>query len=128
MSNTLAERVRNLTLLRDADLSVLYDRAAISLRPIPSMLADTWSQLLTAAAELPEDSPLWPDVAALINGLLDTPLDNPLAGVSLPERDEKRAAIRRATPVREYLNKLALNIANDCNLACTYCYANEGLY
>ncbi len=51
---------------------------------------------------------------------------NPLAnftGLTTPTA-ENHGSIEPLTR----LPKLAINIASDCNLACSYCYANKGLY
>jgi hypothetical protein len=77
-------RLKEFSVLRDGDRAVLYDRATLSLRPLSPGQADTLAQIIGAAEQLPEHSPVWASIEELVEHY-SRPFDiNPLAGAAPP--------------------------------------------
>jgi len=118
-------RADQLHLMRDTSEAYLIDKASVSVWPIPLETAATLSQFVMDVRELPDDAAVWSDVGPVLAEILDRPTAFPEAFTLLDTVLEDETT---ATPSAGVLPKLAINVANDCNLACSYCYANEGLY
>lgn len=122
----LRNRLHDFFIFEEDNVSVLYDRANITLRPITQDTAEKFQNLF-AAIHLPDGAHVWEDVAQVIDAYERAPYINLLAGLSSNPTNTSDLAQLQVHPDR-YLNKLAINVAGACNLACTYCYANKGFY
>ena len=124
----LKRRLEDLTVLQGDSRAVLYDRETLAILPLAPEPARLLAQVIEGAGDLSDESSAWEVIEEMLDNYTASAEFNPLEG-ALPRMppapgDDIRDKI---TPER-YLNKLAINIANDCNLACTYCYANKGMY
>ncbi|MGW5715104.1 radical SAM protein [Amycolatopsis sp. NPDC003865] len=118
-------RVSQVHLIQVDDEAYLIDKASVSVWPAYGESSHILAYLLQAARELSVEAPDWENLCSVLSGILDRPSAFPTSFTFLEPYvdDESEATSSLAT-----LPKLAINVANDCNLSCTYCYANEGLY
>ena len=114
--------------LSDGNCGVLFDRSTLRLTPIGASEADVLDQILSSSSLLDPSSAATGTVRAVLENFRAQDLPNPLTGLTPPDRPSLLRSTGARIRADRYLNKLAINVANDCNLACTYCYANEGLY
>lgn len=125
------KRFKELTVLSNDKLTILYDRDTLNLRPLPSGPGKQLQLLIQSIDALPDDSPVWGQIDKIVNYFTDINVDVPEETEGYKEikksEDEAEEIRTRVDPSR-YLHKLAINVTNNCNLACTYCYANKGLY
>ncbi len=129
-SNTVElsrRRLREFSVISGGPGTVLYDRAALTLRPLSTDVASDLARILQGLDGLSDNSQAWPALVDIFQNYELAPVINPLEGTSALRPSDHKASKPTVAPER-YLNKLAINLANDCNLACTYCYANKGLY
>jgi uncharacterized protein len=112
----------------DGTSGLLFNRQSMRLFPIESELARTLGSILQQVDQLEPNSPSASAVADILNAFNAQELPNPLAGLLPPERQSGASVPRSQVKSSRYLHKLALNVTNDCNLACSYCYANKGVY
>jgi uncharacterized protein len=112
----------------DGSEGLLFDRQSMRLFPVESDLALALDGILQQADQLVPGSADAQSMLEILDAFAAQELPNPLAGLAMPDRPSVERQLRNRTQASRYLNKLAINVANDCNLACTYCYANEGLY
>lgn len=123
-----AKRIENYWAFTDGSEGLIFDRESLRLFPVASNVAQILDEILHSANQLDEDSHATASLTQILECFHTQDLPNPLAGFTPSDRPKiSRQAEHRAKASR-YLNKLAINVANDCNLACTYCYANKGLY
>jgi uncharacterized protein len=120
----IRRRLSAFTLLGEGDVGVLYDRDALDLKPLGGELAAVLGDVLARSETLAEDAAEWADLATLIDQVAALPGLDGLSG-AVPR---SRGPARPVEPVRGRLFKLAISVAETCNLACSYCYANRGLF
>lgn len=118
------QRLSAFTLLGEGEVGILYDRASLDLKPLGAELASALGGLVAQAETLPDDSPDWAELAALVERIDGIPGLESIAA-AVPREQVPRPAGGDGT---NRLFKLAISVADTCNLACTYCYANRGLY
>lgn len=117
-------RLSAFTLLGEGEVGILFDRQTLDVKPLGAELAAALGDVVESAASLPDDAPDWDELAALVERIDAQPgLDTIASAVP-------RDAVPRAEGGEgsNRLFKLAVSVADTCNLACTYCYANRGLY
>lgn len=125
---TLKRRLKALTVIQNDSHAVLYDRDSLALLPLAQQPAGLLAEILQQVDHLSPDSLAWEVIEEMLKNYSANIDFNPLTGALPPAPPAPGDSIRNDVDPHRYLNKLAINIANDCNLACTYCYANEGLY
>lgn len=129
---TVKQRLKNFKILKDSTRSILFDRETMLLRALKPELADDLDSLMANLDLLPPESAAITKISNIINYLtavrINAPSESQVAKTEnetpTTELDEKLSHL----PSHRVLPKLAINIANACNLACTYCYANKGVY
>jgi uncharacterized protein len=114
--------------LSDGSAGLVFDRDTVRMFPVDSSVAEVLDVILGSLDQLGLESPTFASVAEIFAGFDSQDLPNPLAGFAPPNRPSVARQGANRVKASRYLNKLAINVANDCNLACTYCYANQGLY
>lgn len=114
--------------LNDGHQGLLFNRATMRLVPIETDTADVLGEVLKALPTLGPSSPGLGVLRQVLGEFDRQAIPELLSGLSPPVRASLNATRTKRVDAQRYLNKLAINISNDCNLACTYCYANEGLY
>jgi uncharacterized protein len=110
-SARLAPRVMtrgNLTLLNDGEISVLYNARSLAI----------------SGVDFPTTDPTEEEMSTLLDGL--QPTRDFRSSTKLPVA--KAALAPLVTGDSGQLSRLTLNIANSCNLWCSYCYADHGNY
>lgn len=119
-------RLKDHYVLTDSQIGLLFDRESMRVWPVPPDVANVLSTTLSNLVDFSEEGGAAQAVSKIIQAYHDAPDPNLLAGLRA-ERDDS-PHLRDAVSEDRYLGKLAINIANDCNLGCTYCYANGGFY
>jgi len=125
-SEEVRRRLSRWLVLGDGEQGVLLDRRSLDLKPLGNELAATLADIIISANELPEGSPQWSEITELIKEVDALPgLEAHFSELSemLPQ-DAKSCGSASEDP--NSLFKLAISVADTCNLACTYCYANRG--
>ncbi|MGA5764227.1 radical SAM protein [Nonomuraea bangladeshensis] len=112
--------------LMDEQLGLLFDRQSLRVWPVPPDVAGTLMKVLAEATGLPATSAPARAVDEIIRAYHSAPDTDLLS--KIPRAHEDEAEVRNTVAADRYLGKLAVNVANDCNLGCTYCYANGGFY
>jgi uncharacterized protein len=125
---SLKRQLKSLTVIQNDSQAVLYDRGSLTLLPVAQQPALLLAEVLQNVDYIPPESAAWEVIDELLKNYSASIDFNPLKGLAPPPPPVPGDLIRNNIDPHRYLNKLAINIANDCNLACTYCYANEGLY
>lgn len=122
--DTSRRRLSDWTILGDAEQGVLLDRSSLQVKPLGGELAGIIAGMIETAKSLPRDAPEWPKIIDII-----TDIDQ-LPGLEAVEHQipcDIPAECRSCTD-KGGLFKLAISVADTCNLACSYCYANQGHY
>lgn len=125
---TLKQRLKSFTVIQHESRAVLYDRSALTLVPLAPQPARLLNEVIQNIDYLAPESAAWEVIEEMLKNYTVDLDFNPLKGLLPPAPPVPGDLIRNTVDPHRYLHKLAINIANDCNLACTYCYANEGLY
>ena len=123
-THAFRRRVEKLHVLRDEHEAFLFDKETVSVWPLPLGIAPILSDILVGTASLRDEAEAWRSVEPLLTQLW-TRLS------AFPKDFAFLDGVFQETPQDDSiprLGKLAINVANDCNLMCSYCYANEGLY
>lgn len=124
-------KLRDFTIVKNATHAVLYDRNTLHLKPLSMPMAANLALLLDNRDSLSSAPSLDAKVAAIVDYMTEVRLE------STHKEADENATLCHEDPSPEpkhdlarhqILDRLAINIANSCNLACTYCYANKGLY
>jgi uncharacterized protein len=118
------KRLSEWTILGDAQQGVLLDRSSLRVKPLGGELAGIVASIIDAAGDIPDDATDWHEIARIIAGI------DRLPGLEGIERQIPREVFtaRDAPAQAGGLYKLAISVADTCNLACAYCYANQGRF
>ena len=116
------QRLSGWTLFGDGEQGVLLDRRTLDLKPVGDQLAETLGSIIASADDLPDDAPEWSEITEIIASIDLLPGLEAFSAAIPPDWE----AHRGATDEPNGLFKLAISVADTCNLACTYCYANQG--
>src|SRR3954447_5045317 len=121
----------------DGASGLLFNRQSMRLFPVAPDVAQTLDAILRQLDQVLPGSPEAAAVAEILAAFNAQALPNPLEGLlalglppaagSAPEPVASKPVASKPAALKP-LGKLALNVANDCNLACSYCYANKGTY
>ena len=118
------QRLSAWTLLAEGEVGILYDRRTLDLKPLGPELAAALGGLVAQAETLTDDAPEWPEFAGVVESVDAMPGLDSIAAAVPSARMPRPAGGEGANR----LFKLAISVADTCNLACTYCYANRGHY
>ena len=111
----------------DAAEGYLVDKRQVKVWAIAPSLVDTVRLTLAAARSAQEENhPLDPRIAEVLEAWCGQPSHFPSGFAAL--ESELEPEVEGDPHDRRVLPNLAINVANDCNLSCTYCYANKGFY
>lgn len=131
-TSPVKQRLKNFKILKDSNRSILFDRETMLLRALKPGLADDLDSLMENLDLLPAGSGAFDKIANIIGYLTTVNLKSPKEeNAEKPGSEPPQTALTEKLanlPFHRNLPKLAINIANACNLACTYCYANKGVY
>jgi uncharacterized protein len=109
------------------DQGFIFDKDSLSIFPVSYDTGRILGETLEAVRQLSSPAHYPAELTDILANFHRKKPTNPLAGFEQLTRTRATPPVRYPAHVRR-LNKLAINVANDCNLACTYCYANQGLY
>jgi uncharacterized protein len=131
--NKIKQRLKEFKVLEGDSFSVLFDRQTYNIKIISKEPAAKLSSLIEAVDQIPDQDMIWQEIEDILNYFTDVDVSIPqtIQGIEESKKNESSAeakSLREELPPQKYLNKLAINVSNACNLRCAYCYANQGVY
>ncbi len=119
------DRLNAWIVLADGERGVLFDKNSLILKPLSQEIAEALGSMVASSKDLSdESSQQWKDMLEVIHGVDTLPALEDLSAAIPNDSLEPHSLSVDA----KRLYKLAISVADTCNMACTYCYANQGLF
>ena len=129
-SQSTKEIIKNYTVIRNENKAILFQRDGLRLHPIDYQLALQLEALIQRVDDIDDTSSLWDKIneITLLLGSLNIDIPKETKGIKEFEENKALNKLLSSMPQVHYLHKMAINVSNACNLRCTYCYANQGVF
>jgi uncharacterized protein len=103
---------------------VLFDRETLGLKPLSREWAESLAQIIQQSSQAGEEPHSWMHLQQLVEAV------DSLPGVQVPSPEEPDIPVGSSFQGGgiSSLFKLAISVADTCNMACSYCYANKGQF